>query len=50
MTQTVDDDCDGMAWWNALDERERAEWIARAGNTGRAKDAWETFKQAQRPN
>jgi hypothetical protein len=37
------DDELGMAWWNALSERERAHWAAAAG-TGRAKDAWELFK------
>lgn len=40
------DDEFGMAWWNALDERERAEWSRKAGNTGYAKDAWEAFKRA----
>ena len=40
------DDEAGMAWWNALTERERAKWSALAGNTGRAKDAWEAFKRA----
>jgi hypothetical protein len=34
----------GMAWWNGLSERERAKWSREAGNTGRAKDAWEAFK------
>jgi hypothetical protein len=36
----------GMAWWNALTKQERAKWSAIAGNTGRAKDAWEAFKRA----
>jgi hypothetical protein len=40
------DDEIGMAWWNALSERERERWSAVAGNTGRAKDAWEAFKRA----
>jgi hypothetical protein len=40
------DDEAGMAWWNALTEQERARWSAVAGNTGRAKDAWEAFKRA----
>lgn len=35
----------GMAWWNGLTERERAEWMKRAGNTGVAADAWEMFKR-----
>jgi hypothetical protein len=36
---------DELAWWNRLDERERARWSALAGNTGRVKDAWEAFKR-----
>ena len=39
------DDEAGMAWWNALTEQERAKWSAIAGDTGRAKDAWEAFKR-----
>ena len=39
------DDILGMAWWNALSEKERAKWSAIAGNTGRPKDAWEAFKR-----
>jgi hypothetical protein len=42
---TKDDEL-GMAWWNALTKQERATWSAIAGNTGRAKDAWEAFKRA----
>jgi len=41
---TRDDEL-GMAWWNALSERQRAKWSAIAGNTGRVKDAWEAFKR-----
>src|SRR5260370_35997472 len=41
---THDDEL-GMAWWNALSERQRAKWSATAGNTGRVKDAWEAFKR-----
>jgi hypothetical protein len=41
---TRDDEL-GMIWWNALNDRERAKWSAIAGNTGRAKDAWEAFKR-----
>jgi len=44
---TQDDEL-GMAWWNALSERERAVWSQAAGSTGRAKDVWEHFKRAQR--
>jgi hypothetical protein len=42
---TTRDDELGMAWWNNLTERERAEWSAIAGNTGRPKDAWEAFRR-----
>jgi len=38
------DDETGMAWWNGLNERDRAYWAALAG-TGIAKDAWEVFKR-----
>jgi hypothetical protein len=41
------DDEAGMAWWNALTEQERAKWSAIAGDTGRAKDAWEAFKRGR---
>src|SRR5712672_819174 len=41
---TRDDEL-GMAWWNALSERQRAKWSEIAGNTGRVKDAWEAFKR-----
>jgi hypothetical protein len=37
----------GMSWWNALTDHVRAEWMRRAGNTGRASDAWEAFKRQQ---
>ena len=42
---TKDDEL-GMAWWNSLTERERAKWSAAAGNTGVAKDAWQSFKKS----
>jgi hypothetical protein len=41
---TRDDEL-GMAWWNALNEQERAKWSRLAGNTGRVVDAWEAFKR-----
>jgi hypothetical protein len=44
-TKTTDEM--GMAWWNALTEQERVEWMRRAGDSGRAKDAWEAFKTAR---
>jgi hypothetical protein len=37
----------GMAWWNRLSESDRREWMARAGDTGVAADAWAEFKRAQ---
>jgi hypothetical protein len=43
------DDAFEMAWWNGLSERERARWSREAGNTGRAKDAWEAFKHSREP-
>ena len=43
------DDELGIAWWNSLTERERARWSEKAGNTGRAKDAWEAFKASPPP-
>ena len=43
------DDELGMAWWNSLTERERSFWLGVAGNSGRAKDAWEAFKASQKP-
>jgi hypothetical protein len=33
----------GMIWWNALDDKQRKHWMERAGNTGRAIDAWRAF-------
>lgn len=36
----------GMTWWNEMDERGRRYWMQRAGDTGRAVDAWEAFKRA----
>jgi hypothetical protein len=41
-----DDQLD-MTWWNGLTKQERAKWSTIAGNTGRAKDAWEAFKRAR---
>lgn len=37
----------GMTWWNRLTERERREWMRRAGDTGIPADAWEAFKRGQ---
>lgn len=44
------DELAGIAWWNALDEAARRHWMQRAGNTGRAADAWATCKRASRPH
>jgi len=44
---TADDEL-GIAWWNGLSD-ERAKWSHEAGNTGRAKDAWEAFKRSRGP-
>ena len=43
------DDVLGMAWWNGLTETERRRWMGEAGDTGRAVDAWNTFKAASAP-
>lgn len=46
MTESVPtpDDAAGMEWWNLLDEWGRWHWMERAGDTGRAVDAWTVFK------
>lgn len=36
----------GIAWWNALTQRERSAWMEKAGNTGVVADAWEAFKRS----
>jgi hypothetical protein len=45
----TNDDRAGMDWWNSLTETERAYWMAKAGNTGRAVDAWRAYKRASPP-
>jgi hypothetical protein len=35
----------GMAWWNRISERERAQWLRVAGSAVPA-DAWAAFKAA----
>lgn len=35
----------GMAWWNALPDRARREWLQRAGSAVPAQ-AWAAFKAA----
>lgn len=37
----------GMEWWNGLSDDERKQWAIKAGNTGRAADAWEAYKRQQ---
>jgi len=37
----------GMEWWNARSETERAMWMDKAGNTGRAVDAWGAYLAAE---
>jgi hypothetical protein len=39
------DDELGIAWWNALSNKERKYWMHLAGDTGRAVDAWRAFKR-----
>lgn len=39
------DEATGMAWWNGLDDAQRKDWMARAGNTGVVADAWAAFKR-----
>lgn len=41
----TDDARRGMRWWNAAPEPIRRFWMQKAGNTGRAVDAWKAFKQ-----
>lgn len=40
---STDDALLGMAWWNRLTERERLQWLLRAGSDVPA-DAWAVFK------
>ena len=43
---TADDEI-GMIWWNSLRERDRAEWLRAAGNTGVPTDAWAAFRASR---
>lgn len=43
---TTDDEI-GMAWWNAISERERAQWLAIA-SSARPVDAWRAYNRHQR--
>ena len=45
MNAPTPDEIAGMAWWNLLTEQERSRWMSRAGDTGRAADAWAVFKR-----
>ncbi|ABO60563.1 hypothetical protein LA345_38735 (plasmid) [Burkholderia vietnamiensis] len=37
----------GMYWWNGLAESDRAEWMKRAGDTGKAVDAWAAYLDSE---
>ena len=37
----------GLDWWNGLDEQQRKHWMAMAGNTGIAADAWAAYQNSQ---
>jgi hypothetical protein len=39
----------GIVWWNRLSDSERQKWMAAAGNTGRAVDAWRAFQKGEVP-
>ncbi|NMI54063.1 hypothetical protein E1J25_21065 [Xanthomonas hortorum pv. taraxaci] len=39
------DEIAGMDWWNTAPEAERRECMRRAGDTGRAADAWAEYKR-----
>jgi hypothetical protein len=43
--EPTEDESAGLQWWNRLDEHARCYWTERAGNTGRALDAWEAYKR-----
>jgi hypothetical protein len=38
----------GIAWWNALTEQQRAEWLRRA-NSARPSDAWKAYCAEKSP-
>ena len=42
--QPTPDEAAGIEWWNLMGEWGRSHWMERAGNTGRAADAWAVFK------
>lgn len=44
MKTATSDGAAGMAWWNALSEKQRAEWLSRA-NSARPADAWAAYKR-----
>lgn len=49
MNTPTPDEIAGMAWWNSLPEHDRTHWMSRAGDTGRAADAWAVFKRESFP-
>jgi hypothetical protein len=46
----TEDESTGIQWWNRLDDQARRYWTDRAGNTGGALDAWETYKRERGPD
>jgi len=42
-----DDDAEGVAWWNRLDERDRRVWLDYA-QSDRPVDAWRAFQRGGR--
>lgn len=45
-SEPTEDESAGIAWWNSATEEDRRFWMHRAGDTGRAVDAWNAYKQA----
>ena len=45
----MDDQEQGIRWWNGLQEWERRAWMREAGSA-RPVDAWEEFKRWERTN
>jgi len=37
----------GLDWWNGLNDQQRKHWMAMAGNTGIAADAWAAYQNSQ---
>ena len=43
-SQTADEGIE-IDWWKGLNDEQRKDWMARAGNTGVAADAWTAYKK-----